>query len=129
MAAIGGLGSLYATPELRMRGVGQPLETNGLGSGSGTMLQVGDLRWPDEAMRGGIVGPAGFGEVLEAGLRKTNELANVAEAKAEAFAAGKLDDLHGTMISAKEAEISLHLVGSVRTKLLDAFHELWRINV
>jgi flagellar hook-basal body complex protein FliE len=71
----------------------------------------------------------GFSDLLEAGIRKTNELAHVAEAKAEAFASGRLDDLHGTMISAKEAEISLRLVGTVRTKLLDAFHELWRINV
>jgi xylose isomerase len=47
----------------------------------------------------------------------------------DAFARGLNDDLHGTMITAKEAEISLKLVGSIRTKLLDAFHELWRISV
>jgi len=33
------------------------------------------------------------------------------------------------LISTKEAEISLRLVNSVRNKLLDAFHELWRTNV
>ena len=46
-----------------------------------------------------------------------------------AVARGVLDDLHGTMISAKEAEISLHLVGTIRNKLLDAFHEIWRTSV
>lgn len=52
-----------------------------------------------------------------------------AEAQVEALAVGASDDLHGTMISVKEAEISLKLVASVRTKLLDAFHELWRTSV
>jgi len=129
MAAIGGLGSLYATPEVRMRATSQPVSIGPLGEGSGTLVQVGDLRWPDEAARAGAPGQVGFADLLEAGIRKTNELSHLAEAKAEAFAAGRLDDLHGTMISAKEAEISLRLVGNVRTKLLDAFHELWRINV
>jgi len=52
-----------------------------------------------------------------------------ASAAVDALAKGASDDLHGTMISMKEAEISLKLVGTVRNKLLDAFHELWRINV
>jgi flagellar hook-basal body complex protein FliE len=52
-----------------------------------------------------------------------------ATAKADALARGASDDLHGTMISIKEAEISMKLVGSVRNRLLDAFHELWRINL
>jgi len=47
----------------------------------------------------------------------------------DAMALGTNDDIHGTMISAKEADISLKLVGAVRNKLLDAFHELWRTNV
>jgi flagellar hook-basal body complex protein FliE len=33
------------------------------------------------------------------------------------------------MISLKEADISMKLVGTVRNRLLDAFHELWRINL
>ena len=48
---------------------------------------------------------------------------------AEAFAAGARDDIHGTMISIKEAEIELKLVGNIRNKLLDAFNDLWRLNV
>jgi flagellar hook-basal body complex protein FliE len=33
------------------------------------------------------------------------------------------------MIAMKEAEISVKLVGSIRNKLIDAFHELWRTSV
>lgn len=77
--------------------------------------------------------PAVEGPTFESVLEKTVEAANVqdkvASAKAEALAAGRLDDLHGTMIAMKEADISMKLVGTVRNKLLDAFHELWRTSV
>ena len=72
---------------------------------------------------------ASFEGVLEGLVDGANADQNKAKAAAEALARGATDDLHGTMISMKEAEISLKLVGSVRNKLLDAFHELWRINV
>ncbi|HKQ70253.1 MAG TPA: flagellar hook-basal body complex protein FliE [Polyangiaceae bacterium] len=48
---------------------------------------------------------------------------------AEAFAAGARDDIHGTMIAVKEAEIELKLVSNVRNKLVEAFQDLWRLNI
>jgi len=84
------------------------------------------------------VGPSGatapsdggsFASVLEKTALAASDLSREGREKADAVAAGRLDDLHGTMITMKEADISMKLVGSVRDKLLDAFHELWRINV
>ena len=74
-------------------------------------------------------GGADFGAVLERTVEGANRLQKAAAASAEALARGATDDLHGTMITTKEAEIAIKLVGSVRNKLLDAFHELWRINL
>ena len=71
----------------------------------------------------------GFGAVLEKTVLTANAKEHEAVAKAQALADGRIDDLHGTMITMKEAEISLKLVGTVRDKVLDAFHDLWRINV
>ncbi len=71
----------------------------------------------------------GFGNVLAGALRDAVVAGNRSVAMGDALARGTNDDIHGTMISAKEADISLKLVGSVRNKLLDAFHELWRTNV
>lgn len=70
-----------------------------------------------------------FGAVLEQQVKEASALQRTASAKAEAFARGASDDLHGTMISVKEAEISMKLVGTIRNRLIDAFHELWRINL
>lgn len=71
----------------------------------------------------------GFGAIFEQMALGASAREHDAVAKAEALAQGRTDDLHGTMITMKEADISMRLVGSVRDKLLDAFHELWRINV
>ena len=70
-----------------------------------------------------------FPDLLTTAVHDASALGHVADAKGTALARGTLDDIHGTMISAKEAEISLHLVGTIRNRLLDAFHELWRTNV
>ena len=72
---------------------------------------------------------AGAGEVdFEGVLRAAVDRVNAADLRAsqqvEALAAGATDDIHGTMIAVKEAEIGVKLVGSIRTKLLDAFQAL-----
>jgi flagellar hook-basal body complex protein FliE len=70
-----------------------------------------------------------FEGVLTEALSNVNNMSNHAGEQVRALAAGATDDLHGTMIAVKEAEIGMKLVGSVRNKLLDAFHELWRTSV
>ena len=120
----------------------------GDGSGYGSLAQAamqqrrqemrtevkGDLRiggepgTPDAKKPNRVEGPS-FESVLKDTALSASEKSREAEEKTAALAAGKSDDLHGTMITAKEAEISMKLVGSVRDKLMDAFHELWRINV
>ncbi len=70
-----------------------------------------------------------FGAVLGGALDEANQADFAASKKVQALASGAMDDLHGTMISVKEADIALKLVGSVRSKILDAFQELWRTSV
>ena len=70
-----------------------------------------------------------FEGVLTRAVTDASAMERVAASKVQALAAGVSDDMHGTMIAAKEAEISLKLVGSIRNKLLDAFHEIWRTSV
>jgi len=79
----------------------------------------------------GSEGPerASFGSILGNLVGEASELEHTASIKSEQVARGTLDDLHGTMIAVKEAEISMKLVGSIRNKLIDAFQEIWRTNV
>ncbi len=118
---------VYANPAMRLQAVSQPNAWGGE-----QKLLIGDLRRPEDLFAPGKSGGApgsDFGELFSSAVEKANALGHAAEGQADAFAKGAADDLHGSMISAKQAEISLKLVGTVRTKLLDAFHELWRTNV
>jgi len=70
-----------------------------------------------------------FGDILVDAVQQASRADALATQKAEALASGAIDDLHGTMISLKEADIAVKLVGTVRNKILDAFNELWRTSV
>jgi flagellar hook-basal body complex protein FliE len=70
-----------------------------------------------------------FGAIFSSAIDQANRADMAATQKVDALASGAADDLHGTMISVKEADISIRLVGTVRNKILDAFQELWRTSV
>jgi flagellar hook-basal body complex protein FliE len=53
----------------------------------------------------------------------------MANAQAADLAAGRVDDIHGTMIEVQKAGIEMKLVGNIRNKVVDAFYELWRMSV
>ena len=70
-----------------------------------------------------------FQQLLVDSLNRTNEKLQLAEQAATDFASGKSDDIHGTMIAVTEADIQLRLVGSMRNKIVEAFNEIWRMQV
>ena len=96
-------------------------------SGAAESVRSLDAAGPASAAAASPMGS--FGAFLADAVDQANRLDQAASRKVEALANGASDDLHGTMISAKEAEISIRLVGTVRNKLLDAFQELWRTSV
>ena len=68
-----------------------------------------------------------FADVLARMVASANERSAEAGAAGAAFARGAVDDIHGTMIAMKKADIETKLVVSVRNKLLDAWNDLWRM--
>ena len=70
-----------------------------------------------------------FGDMLSEAVMHANAQGVAADHAVQSFAAGARDDIHGTMIAVKEAEIELKLVSNVRTKLVEAFNDLWRMSV
>ena len=75
------------------------------------------------------VSASGFEGVFTRALADASTQRHEVDAKIQALASGAEDDLHGTMIAVKEAEISTRMIGTIRNKLLDAFQELWRTSV
>jgi len=91
---------------------------------------------PNEALLPGggtskadVSGATSFADVFAKTVQEASQADSVATTKVDALARGASDDLHGTMIAVKEADISIKLVGTFRNKLLDAFTELWRTSV
>jgi len=70
-----------------------------------------------------------FQAALENAIGGTNADLNAATAAGDAFAAGARDDIHGTMLALSQADIELKFVSNVRSKVLDAFYELWRMQI
>jgi flagellar hook-basal body complex protein FliE len=58
-----------------------------------------------------------------------NQRAQHANDMAQALASGQSDDIHGTMIAVSEASIQTRLAVNVKDKVVDAFYEIWRMNV
>jgi flagellar hook-basal body complex protein FliE len=132
MSAIRGISGIEGPREAwSLEGTGGPLAAEG-----GRAAEAEGALGPTSALGsvGGLSEPSGaagvsFGDVLGGLVGQAAARGQAATHKAEALASGAEDDLHGTMIAAKEAEISLKLVGTIRTKLVEAFHELWRTGV
>jgi flagellar hook-basal body complex protein FliE len=60
---------------------------------------------------------------------KANDRTQASAHMARALASGQSDDIHGTMIAVSEAAIQTRLMVNVKDKVLDAFYEIWRMNV
>jgi flagellar hook-basal body complex protein FliE len=84
---------------------------------------------PSTDLAANAPGEVSFGDVFAKTVAQANRADRVAAGKVEALALGAADDLHGTMIAVKEADISMRLVGTIRNKLLDAFTEIWKTSV
>jgi flagellar hook-basal body complex protein FliE len=71
----------------------------------------------------------GFESMVKDAVVKTNDQINAAEHAGSEFAAGRVDDIHGTMLELSKADIELRFAGNVRNKVIDAFYELWRMQI
>ena len=74
-------------------------------------------------------GAAIFENLLKNVVGGANDSIQKAEAVGKEFAAGARDDIHGTMLALSKADIELRLVGNIRNKVVDAFYELWRMQI
>lgn len=70
-----------------------------------------------------------FSSLFMDAVAKANVLGHESHQAALDLAAGRSDDIHGTMIEMQKAGIQMKLVNNVRNKVVDAFYELWRMSV
>ncbi len=71
----------------------------------------------------------GFEDSLKESINKVNELQLNAHRAMEELSSGKSTNIHETMIAIQKAEISFKMMMQVRTKILNAYQEIMRMQV
>ncbi len=72
---------------------------------------------------------ADFGQVLEHYLQRMNREHKAAEKVGLDLALGRSQNTAETLLAIQKAELSFQLMMSVRNKLVDAYHEIMRMQV
>jgi flagellar hook-basal body complex protein FliE len=71
---------------------------------------------------------SGFAETLGGAIQKVDEMQLDADAQAEKVAMGG-GNLHEMSLALEKADVSMRLAMKVRTKLVEAYQEIMRMNV
>ncbi|MBE3580489.1 MAG: flagellar hook-basal body complex protein FliE [Thermoanaerobacteraceae bacterium] len=72
---------------------------------------------------------ASFGEILAAKLRELEESQKQADRLTFQYLAGQVQDLHQVTLALEEASLSLQLAVQVRNKVLEAYQEIFRMQL
>lgn len=73
-----------------------------------------------------------FGEILDGVMQKINQVNDAqiyAADLADAFARGEVDNIEQVMIAGQKADIMMQFAMAVRTKILDAYNEIMRMQI
>ncbi len=70
-----------------------------------------------------------FSSFLSDAIDKVDNAEKVSNALDSALASGKIDNIHSAMIAAQKAEITLNFAMEVRTKVVEAYKDLTRIQI
>ena len=73
--------------------------------------------------------PTGFGGMLQSSLEKLDGMLQDATDQSTALATGKTNDLTGVVVSVERAQLGLQLAVQIRNKAVDAYQELFRMQV
>lgn len=72
---------------------------------------------------------ADFSQFLQEALKEVDELQKTADAASVGLATGQIQDLHTVMVALEKASLSLSMTVEVRNKVLDAYHEIMRMQI
>ncbi|MEZ4702882.1 MAG: flagellar hook-basal body complex protein FliE [Rhodothermales bacterium] len=82
------------------------------------------IQTPDEGASGHR-----FASALNDAINQVNDAQTASDKQLESFIAGEQENLHEVMISMNQARLSFQLMVEVRNKMVDAYHELFRMQI
>ena len=87
-------------------------------------VRPSDMRAPAETER--AIGSS-FAEHVSQFVGGVDKIQKIARHQGEEFAVGHSNDIHGTMITVEQAEISLRILANVRNRVVDLYREVMRM--
>jgi flagellar hook-basal body complex protein FliE len=73
-------------------------------------------------------GQSDFVQTLRDGMKQIEQLQSDAQQKTESVIAGNGQDLHSAMIAVQKAELSFQLMMQVRSKIVQAYQDISKMN-
>jgi flagellar hook-basal body complex protein FliE len=74
-------------------------------------------------------GETSFQDTLEKFVNEVNDLQQNADTSTQKLMSGELQDVHQVMMAMEEANTSFQLMMEMRNKILEAYHEVMRMQV
>jgi flagellar hook-basal body complex protein FliE len=81
---------------------------------------------------GGAAGTGGdlaFGDLLKQALQEVNQVSAQADEQARNLMTGESADMHTAMLAVQKADLSFQMMMAVRSKLIDAYREVMRMQM
>ncbi|MBI4911346.1 MAG: flagellar hook-basal body complex protein FliE [Acidobacteria bacterium] len=79
--------------------------------------------------QGQTPGQPSFSEVLQQALRDVDEAQAQAEVEARKLMTGEGADMHSAILAVQKADVSFQMMMAVRSKLIDAYREVMRMQM
>ena len=70
-----------------------------------------------------------FGNVLTQAMEEIDSLQNQSHQEIEKVLGGNITDVHSAMIAMQKADLSFQMMMQIRNKLVEAYHEIMRMQV
>ena len=70
-----------------------------------------------------------FTDILKTSLEKVNGLQVDADDLATKFATGETDNIHAVLIAGEKANVALQMTTAIRSKVLEAYQEIIRMQI
>ena len=84
---------------------------------------------PNLSGNGAVKASTDFSQFLSEALQQVDTLQKNADAASVGLATGQIQDLHTAMVALEKASLSLSMTVEVRNKVLDAYHEITRMQI
>ncbi len=89
----------------------------------------GSLKSGQDSGAAGAEGGLAFGDLLKQALQEVNQASAQADTEARNLMTGESADMHTAMLAVQKADLSFQMMMAVRSKLIDAYREVMRMQM